>query len=112
LAAARPLAGVILASPYDSLVALGRTHYPWLPVSWLLKHRFDVDADARGMRIPMLALVATSDTIIPRVRSQSLFDAWAGPKTWVDVPGTDHNTLGGPDAFWAGVNGFLAARLQ
>src|SRR5437762_4044779 len=27
LASARPLAGVMLASPYDSLVAVGRTHY-------------------------------------------------------------------------------------
>jgi len=112
LAAARPLAGVILASPYDSLVALGRTHYPWLPVSWLLKHRFDVGADAGRMRIPMLAIVASSDTIIPRVRSQALYDAWAGPKTWVEVPGTDHNTLSGPDPFWASVGVFLATRLQ
>jgi uncharacterized protein len=112
LAAARPLSGVILASPYDSLVALGRTHYPWLPVSWLLKHRFDVDADARRMRIPMLAVVASSDTIIPRARSQSLYDAWAGPKTWLSVPGTDHNTLSVPDTFWTGVTEFLTARLQ
>jgi fermentation-respiration switch protein FrsA (DUF1100 family) len=112
LAAARPLSGVILASPYDSLVALGRTHYPWLPVSWLLKHRFDVDADARRMRIAMLAVVASSDTIIPRARSQSLYDAWAGPKTWLSVPGTDHNTLSVPDAFWTGVTEFLTARLQ
>jgi len=112
LAAARPLAGVILASPYDSLVALGRTHYPWLPVSWLLKHRFDVDADAQRMRIPMLAIVASSDTIIPRARSQSLYDAWGGPKTWLNVAGTDHNTLSVPDAFWTGVTEFLTARLQ
>ena len=47
VAAARPVAGAILVSPFDSLVALGRTHYPWLPVSWLLRHRFDADADAR-----------------------------------------------------------------
>ena len=112
LAAARPLAGVILASPYDSLVALGRTHYPWLPVSWLLKHRFDVDGDARRMRVPMLAVVASSDVIIPRTRSQALYDAWTGPKTWLDVPGTDHNTLSVPDTFWTGVGEFLAARLQ
>jgi fermentation-respiration switch protein FrsA (DUF1100 family) len=112
LAAARPLTGVILASPYDSLVALGRAHYPWLPVSWLLKHRFDVDADARRVRIPMLAIVASSDAIIPRPRSQSLYDAWAGPKTWLSVPGTDHNTLSVPDSFWTGVGGFLEARLQ
>src|SRR6266508_4058290 len=41
LASARPVAGVVLVSPYDSLAAVGRTHYPFLPVSLLLRHRFD-----------------------------------------------------------------------
>jgi fermentation-respiration switch protein FrsA (DUF1100 family) len=112
LGAARPLAGAILVSPYDSLVELGRTHYPWLPVSWLLKHRFDADADARRMRAPLLAIVADGDSIIPRERSRALYDAWSGPKAWLVVPATDHNTLSVPDAFWVGVAAFLAARTQ
>ena len=58
LAAARPVAGVILAAPYDSLVAVGRTHYPLLPVSILLRHRFDSAADARNVQAPLLAIVA------------------------------------------------------
>jgi pimeloyl-ACP methyl ester carboxylesterase len=41
VAAQRPVAGVVLASPYDSMVAIGKHHYPWLPVSLLLRHRFD-----------------------------------------------------------------------
>ena len=110
LAAARPLAGVILASPYDSLVALGRTHYPLLPVSLLLRHRFDSAADARNVHASLLAIVAEHDSIIPVERSQSLYDAWAGPKTWLVVPGTDHNTLSRPNAFWDGTAAFLAAR--
>ena len=110
LGAARPLAGLILVSPFDSLVALGRTHYPWLPVSALLRHRFDSDADARRIRAPLLAIVADRDSIIPHERSQALHDAWAGPKSWLVVRATDHNTLSVPDAFWAGVAGFLGAR--
>ena len=110
LAAARPVAGVILASPYDSLVALGRTHYPLLPVSLLLRHRFDSAADARDVHTPMLAIVAEHDSIIPVERSRALYDAWVGPKTWVVVPRTDHNTLSGPNAFWEGVAAFLGAR--
>jgi fermentation-respiration switch protein FrsA (DUF1100 family) len=109
LAAARPLAGAILASPYDSLVEVGRTHYPLLPVAWLLRHRFDALADARRLRIPMLTIVADADAIIPRERSAALYDAWAGPKVWQVVPATDHNTLSQPDAYWIGVAGFLAA---
>ena len=110
LAAARPLAGLILVSPYDSLVALGRTHYPWLPVSMLLRHRFDSAVDARNLQVPLLAIVAASDSIIPHERSRALYDAWAGPKSWVVVRSTDHNTLSVPDAFWADVAGFLSAR--
>jgi len=112
LAAARPVAGVILASPYDSLVALGRTHYPWLPVSILLRHRFDSAADARHVQAPLLAIVAENDSIIPVERSRALYDAWAGPKAWLVVPGTDHNTLSGPGAFWGGVAEFLAKRIS
>ena len=81
-------------------------------MSWLLKHRFDADADARRTRVPLLAIVADGDSIIPRERSQALYDAWAGPKTWLVVAATDHNSLSEPNAFWAGVAGFLAARAQ
>ncbi len=100
LAAARPLAGAILVSPFDSMVEVGSTHYPWLPVSLLLRHRFDSLEDARRAPMPLLAIVASDDSIIPRQRSQALFDAWAGPKSWLVVPATDHNTLSMPDAFW------------
>lgn len=107
LAAQRPLAGVILVSPYDSLVAIGRMHYPWLPVSSLLKHRFDVIEDASRIRAPMLAIVAERDPIIPPARSRALFDAWAGPKRWEAMPDADHDTVGESEAFWQGVARFL-----
>ncbi len=110
LGAARPLAGVILVSPFDSLAALGRTHYPWLPVSALLRHRFDSDTDARRIQVPLLAIVADRDSIVPHQRSQALYDAWAGPKSWLVIPATDHNTLSVPGAFWTGVAGFLGER--
>jgi pimeloyl-ACP methyl ester carboxylesterase len=110
LAAARPVAGVILASPFDSLVALGRTHYPLLPVSWLLRHRFDAAREAPRLHMPMLAIVAGDDAIIPAARSRALFEAWAGPKAWQVVASADHNSLAVPEAFWAGVAAFLAQR--
>jgi pimeloyl-ACP methyl ester carboxylesterase len=112
LVAARPVDGAILVSPYDSLVELGRTHYPWLPVSLLLRHRFDGDADAQRAHVPLLAIVADHDSIIPQERSRALYNAWAGPKTWFVVLATDHNTLSAPDAFWYFLGGFLAERAQ
>ena len=38
----------------------------------------------------------------------ALYDAWAGPKQWVEIAGTDHNTVGGVGAFWAAVSAYLA----
>ena len=110
LAAERPVAGAVLVSPYDNLAAVGKEHYPWLPVSLLLRHRFDALADAKRNQMPLLAIVGGSDSIIPSERSRALFDAWAGPKTWQVVPGADHNDLGSDDVFWESVARFLAER--
>jgi hypothetical protein len=63
-----------------------------------------------GYRFHCAAIVADRDSIIPHERSQALYDAWAGPKSWLVVRATDHNTLSVPDAFWAGIAGFLGAR--
>ena len=38
LVARRSVAGAILVTPFDSLSATASQHYPWLPVSWLLRH--------------------------------------------------------------------------
>lgn len=110
VAAQRPVAGAVLVSPFDSLTAIGQKHYPWLPVSLLLRHRFDTVADARQNRMPLLAIVAEADSIIPVNRSRALFDAWAGPKTWLPVPREDHNSLGASNVFWDGIAKFLADR--
>jgi fermentation-respiration switch protein FrsA (DUF1100 family) len=107
LAATRPVAGAILVSPYDSLAAVGRMHYPVLPVSLLLRHRFDSLALADAMRVPLLAIVATNDRIIPPERSRALYDRWGGPKRWVAVDGADHNDLSAHDAYWRPVREFL-----
>jgi hypothetical protein len=110
LAARRPVAGAILVSPYDSMTAIGQLHYPWVPVSLLLRHRFDAVPDAKRDTMPMLAIVGGSDSIIPAKRSRALFDAWAGPKTWQLVARAGHNDLGNDAAFWEGVAGFLRER--
>jgi fermentation-respiration switch protein FrsA (DUF1100 family) len=107
VAAARPVAGAVLISPYDSLVEIGRRHYPYLPVSWLLNHRFDSLSAAREARVPLLTVVGSADSIIPAARSRALHDAWAGPKTWFPVEGAGHNDLGTTQAYWEAIARFL-----
>src|SRR5689334_11825079 len=42
LAAAHPPAGLVLRSPFTDLAAVGRHHYPLLPVRLILRDRFPV----------------------------------------------------------------------
>jgi len=107
LASARPVAGVVLVSPYDSLAAVGRTHYPFLPVSLLLRHRFDSLAHARAIHAPLLAIAAAGDSIVPLERSRALFDGWAGAKRWHAIEGAGHDDVSAHDAYWRAIADFL-----
>lgn len=93
LAAARPLKCVLLTSPFESLVAVGKTHFGWLPVDLLLRHRFDSLAHAPGMKIPALVVYGSDDTIIPAEHSERLAAAWGGPVERVRLDGFGHNDI-------------------
>lgn len=109
LAAERPLAGVVLVTPFDSLTAVGQRHYPWLPVRWLLSHPFDALSRAPAIRTPMLCLVAGSDQIIPPVHAARLHAAWGGPRRWVEFSGADHNDIAAEPGYWPAIADFLAS---
>jgi uncharacterized protein len=107
LATMRPTAGVILVSPYDSVEAIARELYPWLPVGWLLRHRFDSLARATRIDRPLLMLVTPADRIVPLANSERLYAAWAGPKALVRVADTDHTDIASAPAYWSAVGAFL-----
>ena len=107
VAAARPVAGVILIAPYDSLAAVGQHHYPFLPVGMLLRHRFDSVALAPQMKAPLLTLVAERDEVIPAARSRALYEAWGAQKRWVELKDAGHNSTDGSPEFWQSIREFV-----
>ncbi|HKU46794.1 MAG TPA: alpha/beta hydrolase [Burkholderiales bacterium] len=106
MAAERRLDGVILVAPYDSMAAVARHHYPLLPVGLLLKHRFDSVALAPRMTAPLLCVAATYDEVIPIEHARRLYDAWSGPKRWLEI-GTRHNGTDGHPEYWPAIEAFL-----
>jgi uncharacterized protein len=110
LAAERPVAAAVLVSPFDSMTAVGRLHYPWLPVALLLRHPFEAVPEAKRNHMPLLAIVGEADAIIPPERSRALYDAWSGPKSWLAIPGAGHNDLSETHTFWQATARFLAER--
>ncbi len=111
LAAREPPLAIVFQSGADSLVRVGQKVYPWLPIRWLMKDRFDAAAAMREVRCPVLSVHGADDTLIAPERGRALFDAAPGPKEWWLVPGAEHNDVidrAGPPAFFARIDAFLS----
>jgi pimeloyl-ACP methyl ester carboxylesterase len=107
LASQRPVRGVILVTPFDSLVGVARLHYPFLPVRLLLRHRFDSLSLAPSISVPALFLVSGKDGLIPPELSHRLAEAWGGPVRMVIIERTAHNDIQVDDRYWQAINAFV-----
>ncbi len=107
LATQRPVPGVILVSPYDSVESVAKAIYPYLPIGLMLKHRFDSISRAPGIKAPLLCLVASDDRVIPRPHSERLYAAWGGTKQWREIGPADHDSLAGEPDYWRAIETFL-----
>jgi pimeloyl-ACP methyl ester carboxylesterase len=72
LAAHRPLDGLILVTPFDSLGRVAAGHYPWLPVRLLMRHHMEPAQDLAGNATPVALIAGGRDTLIPAARTQRL----------------------------------------
>lgn len=109
VAAERKVAGVCLVSPYDSIRSLAQEIYPILPIGWLLKHPFDSLASAPSIKVPLLALMASDDTIVPVRHSQRLIAAWGGPHQERLLPGVNHDNMAFSIGYHDAIRAFLTA---
>jgi pimeloyl-ACP methyl ester carboxylesterase len=84
--------GVVMITPWHDLAAVGRVHYPWLPVGLLLRDRFDNAAALQDYRGPLVVVTAAADEIIPAAEGRRLYQALPTPaKRFYEIPDAYHN---------------------
>jgi fermentation-respiration switch protein FrsA (DUF1100 family) len=93
LAARRRPGGIILESPFSSVVDVGSYLYPYLPVQWLLKDRFESMLYIDKVTAPLLMLHGEDDRVVPVRFGRKLFDAAQQPKVAYFFGGATHYTL-------------------
>jgi fermentation-respiration switch protein FrsA (DUF1100 family) len=93
LATELPPAALILRSPFPSVLAMARHHYPYLPaVEPLVWDRWPLERQlAEEVRVPVLVLVGSRDEIVPPELSRRVHAAAAEPKLLVEIPAAHHN---------------------
>lgn len=86
-----PPAGVLLRSPFTELAAVGRHHYPFLPVGLLLRDRFPVVEHLSESPVPVTVVRGTADSVVPTGLSAEVAAAAGNLVEEVVLDGVDHN---------------------
>jgi fermentation-respiration switch protein FrsA (DUF1100 family) len=111
LASQRQVGGLIVFSSFTSVADLGRGLLPMVPVSLMLRHRFDSVHKIARIRCPILIGHGRRDPIIPFSMGKQLASNAAGAVTTLWIDEAEHNDfydVGGrriDDAIVSFVNG-------
>jgi fermentation-respiration switch protein FrsA (DUF1100 family) len=89
----RDAAALVLVSAYQSVLALARDRYPYVPVSALIRDSFRSDLRIGRVSEPKLFLHGELDTAIPLASGKALFDSAPEPKAFSTQRGRGHNDV-------------------
>jgi uncharacterized protein len=73
-------AGVILETPFTSMVDAAKNFYPYIPVNLLLKDRYENEKKVRSINIPIMIMHGEKDTIVPFSMGKKIFEIANEPK--------------------------------
>ena len=85
----RPRA-LVTEATFSQAWAVGAEQYPWLPVRWLMRNRWESVETGASVHVPTLILHGSADTYIPPAHGEALAAAIPGAR-YQPVPGRGHN---------------------
>ena len=81
---------IILESPFTSMERAAKNIYPWLPVKFLLKDKYDSESKIKKIKIPILIMHGKKDRIVPFKMGKKLHDLANEPKFFYFTENDDH----------------------
>jgi len=81
---------IVLDSPYYSIQEIAQKTYPFLPVKFMLKDRFDSFIYAPYITAPVLIFHGDRDFIVPITSGQKLFNVITSKKKFIEMQGASH----------------------
>jgi uncharacterized protein len=101
--------GIILEAGFPDARAVVRTSPVLALLSIFSTYRFPTAERLAGVSTPALVLHGDADQVIPFALGRALFDRLSGDKTFVAIPGGDHNDAKPVDEqlYWNAVEAFV-----
>ena len=78
---------LIVEATFSSAADLAARAYPWLPVRWLLRMRYESDRRVREVTCPKLFIHSADDNVVPLALGRKLYEAAAAPKDFLEIRG-------------------------
>ena len=73
-------AGIILEAPFTSMIELGQKYYPFFPVKFLLKDKYESNKKIKNLKSPLLVMHGKKDRIVPFYMGENIFNMANNPK--------------------------------
>ena len=80
LAQNKKFAGIILETPFTSMVDAAKKFYPYIPVNLILKDKFENSKKIKNIKIPILIMHGEADQIVPFSMGKKIFEMANEPK--------------------------------
>ncbi len=106
-------AGLIIESGFSSVPSMAQRIYPFLPVKWLTRFRYDTASNVRNVNSPVLVIHSKTDRVIPYEEARLVFEsARSDRRSFLEIQG-GHNDgfLVSRDSYVAGLQSFLDSSL-
>ena len=93
VAAQREVKGLVLITPYDSILSMAQRKYPYFPIDVLLKHPFEANKYIPRVQASIGVIEVKDDTTIPRYHLEQLLKAMPKPPLHVTLDNTTHGDV-------------------
>ena len=80
LAQNKNFAGIILETPFTSMIDAAKKFYPYIPVKLLLKDKFENKKKIKNINSPILVMHGEADQIVPFSMGKKIYEIANEPK--------------------------------
>ncbi len=85
--------GVLLITPFDSIVSIAKQKYPFIPVELLLKYKFNEAEFISKSTIPTVVIALKKDDVIPKRSLKNLLKNIKNLKDIIWLDGVSHGRI-------------------
>lgn len=103
----RPVARLVLTTPYDSIQSLAQEKYPLFPMRLILADKFESWRRVPDLAAKTMILVADDDKVVPRASTDRLISHFRAPPRVVEIEKADHSSIVGKPEYASAIGEFL-----